>query len=105
MKFKVEEINLMMFSLRTEPSKQTPQGFTARQIPVDKMKAAIAIFEQLETCIKDDNGTKVTVEGDLDFDTAEKNYLLELLKRDWTIDDGKFVMTLLDKLNAPVAKV
>lgn len=99
MQYLSRELALMQFVLKVKPSKQEPGKMELQTfVEVDKMKNAIGIEDKLMPHTKDEDGRKFFVDADIDLSTSEKSFLLELLKREWGIDDARTYLALKEKL-------
>ena len=106
MKFIPEELGLINHSIRTtaQMTKAHTEKGEAVDIPVARtfhdigeLKMAIELIEKLLACANQE--TKQYLESELEFSTAEKTFILKLIDRPWTVEQGKYRISLITKLS------
>lgn len=95
MQVKPTELAMMMFSLRT---KETPQGPQPRQFSIDQLKMAMELYDRLISCSEGEGEQKKFIDGEIELSKDEKTFIAGLVKRSWSVDEGKVYFELEKKL-------
>ena len=90
MNFTASEFGAINFSIVTTPEMKE------RTFPISELGTAISIADKLKVNV--DAEGKNFVDGDVDFSTEEKSIILKLLDREFSIEQGKSVLSLKTKL-------
>lgn len=102
--FLSKELLLINHSLKTTPEMgkgrlpsgemvDVPKGREFRDLK--ELKLAISINDKLSSCIEND----MFKDGEMEFSTEEKSFLLKLIDRPWGLNEGKEYISLIDKLS------
>jgi len=66
--------------------------------PLAELPLAKSIFGKLPTKTSDDGKSTEFLDGEVNFEEAEKAYLLSITQRNWSLQDGIIFLGLRDKL-------
>ncbi len=102
MQLTAQEIALLIYVMRYLP--EMTQGVTntgvqievpkSRQFSDEELSIALPIFSKLKKCVDNEKYVDSVVE----FGSEEKVFLLKLIIRPWSLEDGEVQMSLKDKL-------
>ena len=89
-----QELSLLNYSLQTSGTSEAGQP-VIRNFSVGQLKMAIDIFDKLKANTKEE----VFVDGELKLTTEEKTFMLGLINRPWSLEDGRVKLELEKKLS------
>jgi len=94
MKITKEELSLINFSLKTTGEAGQDGAFVGRTFLADKLKLAIDVFGKMKANTTGDE----FIDGEVEFTTEEKMFVLEMIDRAWALQDGTVKISLEEKL-------
>jgi hypothetical protein len=97
--FSPEEKGLMNFSIQTDGKQQVGANgqpfYQPKQYDIMTLQMALDCRKKVIEGSSEDGKLS---EGEVDFSTAEKSFLIKILNREWTINDGELALRLIEKL-------
>ena len=94
MKLTKNEFGNINFALLTTGQTSQSGQNVGRTFQANELQKAIDVFSKIEKNSKDGK----FVDGECDFGTDEKVFILRLLERPWSLQDGKIKIELEKKL-------
>ena len=95
MKLTKEELSLLNVSVRTVYDEKQ---LRERSHPIDRIKTAVSVVEKLMGSTEGTGDMRKFVDGEAEFTTSEKSYLLELIDRPWSVEMGAAYCSVAEKL-------
>lgn len=103
MKLMAQEIALMVYSMKytTEMTSGVTNTGVSIEVPKERkfsdeeLSMALPLFGKFKKCVQEDK----YIDEEVDLNTEEKAFLLKLINRPWTLQDGEVYLPLKSKLN------
>lgn len=107
MQIEISELSIInvVLQVKIEKSPQTQQDTMVKRTfsGLEDLKLAISIDDKIKVLtqkvVENEIEVEKFIDGEIEFTTQEKNFLLKLLLQPWAKENGKAVISLTEKLS------